>query len=401
MPIKSGFIDKLIARLDRLDPGSLQTHFLRLAGEKGLLETIFHAIQEGVVVLDDNQCIIYANRAAGRLLGFNVESAENQSITRYLREINWDLLLNLDEGEWSRLVSREIEISYPEHRFIDFYVVPLSLVNEGEEGAVLIMRDVTRERENQEQTLESERLQAVTLLAAGVAHEIGNPLNSLNIHLQLLERELKQMTDKDCSSLAELVDISKQEVARLDKIIHQFLRAVRPTLPQFETSSINELLSEAVGFMKHEIENRGVWIETKCADDIPAVKVDRAQIKQAFYNLIKNAVDAMPDGGMLRISAYLKDQFVVIAFKDTGSGIKPEELGRIFEPYHTTKSKGSGLGLMIVQRIVREHGGEMEVDSRPDEGTTFMVYLPSKERRIRLLKAHRGGNDDETPEDSS
>lgn len=401
MPIKSGFIDKLIERVDRLDPGSLQTHFLRLAGEKGLLETIFHAIQEGLVVLDEGGRIMYANRAAGRLLGFRVEDAEKQPISRYLREINWDLVLNLDEGEWSRMVSREIEISYPEHRFIEFYVVPLSLVKEDEQGAVLIMRDVTRERKDQAQTLESERLQAVTLLAAGVAHEIGNPLNSLHIHLQLLERELENVSEEDRKPLAELLEVSRKEVSRLDRIIHQFLRAVRPTLPQFEPSNLEELLRESVGFLKNEMEDRGVWFEIESADDLPTVKVDRAQMKQAFYNIIKNALEAMPDGGTLKISLYRKEPFVAAAFRDTGPGIDPKELGRIFEPYQTTKSEGSGLGLMIVQRIAREHGGEIEVDSRPNEGTTFILYLPGEEQRIRLLKAHRPQHEEHRTEDSS
>ncbi len=401
MPIKSGFIEKLIERMDRLDPGSLQTHFLHLAGEKGLLETIFHAIQEGVVVLDEEQRIIYANRAAGRLLGFRVEDAENQPISRYLQEIKWELVLNLDEGEWSRLASREIEISFPEHRFIEFYVVPLSMVKEDERGAVLIMRDVTREREDQAQTLESERLQAVTLLAAGVAHEIGNPLNSLHIHLQLLERELAHVPDAERASLDKLVDVCLKEVSRLDRIIHQFLRAVRPTLPQFESSDIRILLREAVEFLKNEIEDRGVWIEVECAEDLPKIKVDRAQIKQALYNIIKNALEAMPDGGTLKASIYLKEPFVAVAIRDSGPGIDPKELGQIFEPYQTTKPEGSGLGLMIVQRIAREHGGEIEVDSRPDEGTTFILYLPSDERRVRLLKAHRPENGDQTADDSS
>ncbi len=396
MPIKSGFVDKLIERLDRLDPGSLQTHFLRLAGEKGLLETIFHAIHEGLIVLDESGRILYANRAAGRLLGFKVEEAGNQPIDRYLQEINWNRVLDLDEGEWSRLASREIEISYPEHRFLDFYVVPLSLVDEKEKGAVLILRDVTREREHHAQTLQSERLQAVTLLAAGVAHEIGNPLNSLNIHLQLLEREVGDLPEESRASLMELLDVSKREISRLDRIIHQFLRAVRPTLPNFESSDIRELLRESVGFLQNEIEDRGVWVEIKCDDEVPVVKVDRAQIKQAFYNIVKNALEAMPSGGALKVSVYVKEPFVAVAFVDTGPGIDARELGRIFEPYQTTKKEGSGLGLMIVQRIAREHGGEIEVDSRPHEGTTFILYLPTDERRVRLLKAHRPGNGNET-----
>src|SRR5262245_57095529 len=124
--MKSGFIDKLIDRLDRIDSGSLQTQFLRLASEKGLLELIFQAIQEGLIVLDEHSNITYANRAAEKMFGFSAASAAGNPISRYLRDIEWDLVLDLDGDAWTKLVSREIEITYPERRFIDFYVVPLA-----------------------------------------------------------------------------------------------------------------------------------------------------------------------------------------------------------------------------------------------------------------------------------
>ncbi len=389
MPSKSGFLDKLIARLDRLDPDSLQTHFLHLAGEKGLLETIFHAIQEGIVVLDGRSRIVYANRATEKLLGLNIEQAQGQAIGRYLREVEWDLVLDLDEKEWSRLMSREVEISYPEHRFLDFYVVPLSLVNRNEKGAVVILRDVTRERENQASTVESEKVQALTLLAAGVAHEIGNPLNSLNIHLQLMQRELRNLPDTERENVTELVDVAIQEVTRLDQIIHQFLRAVRPTQPQLESCDIHVLIQETVKILHQEIKNRGILMETDFEEDAPELSVDRGQIKQAFFNVIKNAMEAMSEGGLLKIQTYVEGRFVAVAIQDNGPGIMPDELGSIFEAYQTSKQEGNGLGLMIVQRIIREHGGQIEVDSRPGEGTTFILYLPHDTPRMRLLKAHR------------
>lgn len=398
MPIKKGFIEKLISRIDRLDPGSMQTQFLRLAGEKGLLETIFHAIQEGIVVLDGRGCIAYANRATEKLMGISIEKASGQPISRYLGEVEWDLVLNLDEEEWSRLVSREIELTYPEHRYLDFYVVPLSLVDKEEAGAVVILRDVTRERENQASTVESEKLQALTLLAAGVAHEIGNPLNSLNIHLQLMQREVNQLPDEDRANLGELLDVASREVTRLDQIIHQFLRAVRPTQPQLETTDLKELLRESLNILRQEIRDRGVLIEEEHEEDLPSVKVDRGQIKQAFFNVTKNAMEAMTNGGILKISTFNEGRFVAISFADTGPGIAPDQLGSIFEAYQTTKNEGTGLGLLIVQRIIREHGGQIEVDSRPGKGTTFVLYLPNEERRIRLLKAHRA-NARTDPED--
>lgn len=385
--MKSAFLDKLMDRLDRVDPGSLQTHFLRLAREKGLLETLFRAVREGIIVLDGRGRITYANRAAEQMLGFQADAAAGQSIRRFLREMDWDRLLRLDPDEWSRLVSREIEITYPERRLLDFYVVPLSAAAEGERGAVVLLRDVTSDRDHEARAVESERLNALTLLAAGVAHEIGNPLNSLHIHLQLVERELAGLPPEKRKELAALVEVSRREVERLDGILTQFLRALRPAPPDLAPGSVADVLRETLNFLQHEIRDRDVLVEVEAPEALPAIPIDADQIKQAFFNIIRNAIQAMPGGGLLKIALRETDRFVEIAFRDRGPGIPPEDIHRIFEPYQTTRPDGSGLGLAIVQRIVRDHGGQIEVHSRPGEGTTFTILLPRTGQRLRLLQA--------------
>jgi len=386
--MKSGFFDRLIDRLDRVDPKSLQVHFLRLAQERGLLETIFQSIQEGVIVINGTGKLTYANRAAENLIGFSMETANGRPVSRYLREIDWERVLQLDTAEWSKLISQEIEVTYPEHRFLNLYVVPLSFSQQDETGAVIILRDVMDQRRQEADMLETERLNAVKLLAAGVAHEIGNPLNALNIHLQLLEREIRNLSEDHRKNLEELAEIARTEVSRLDLIITQFLRAVRPSRPKLVLSRVEELLKETLSLLRQEVQDRKIHVELDCPESLPKIRLDRNQIKQAFFNIIRNALQAMPDGGALRISLSFSDRFLAVTFQDTGVGIKREDFGRIFEPYYTTKPSGSGLGLMIVQRIVQDHGGQIEVLSKQDTGTHITVLLPLAERRIRLLKAH-------------
>jgi len=406
--MKSKFLDKLIDRLDRMDSDSVQTQFLHLAREKGLLETIFQAIQEGIVVVGSGARIRYANRTAEGLFGFKLDDAEGQPINRYIRDIDWEKVLNLDEDEWEKLIRREIEVTYPDHRFVEFYVVPLAAVEQGEQspteqpseaglhgsggsmgqGAVVIFRDVTRDRETTEESIESERMKALTLLAAGVAHEIGNPLNAVTIHLQLIERELEELSDKSMrENLTELVEVSKREVHRLDRIITQFLRAIRPSLPDRKPVEMERMLDETLALMQHEVSNRRILVEREQAKDVPNVPADETQVKQALFNIIKNALQAMGDGGILKIRTEVTSRFVSICFEDNGPGIAPEDLGAIYEAYHTTKEEGSGLGLMIVQRILRDHGGEIEICSTPERGTAFTLHFPRDDVRMALLEA--------------
>jgi two-component system, sporulation sensor kinase E len=379
--LKNTFLDKLLNRIDRVGQGDLQAYLQRLNNEKGFFETIFNTLQEGIVVVDSQGRIRYLNHAITTLLGIDPQKAMGTLMAQHLKELDWPKILA--EG---RVVSRDLEVFYPQPRYLNFYLVPLEDKDTSLMGFALIFHDLTARRAQAREAIESEKLNAVTLLAAGVAHELGNPLNSLNIHLQLLERDLrKHRGDMPNEDLLESVRIARSEVGRLDTIINQFLGAVRPSHAARSMVSINATVHESLSFLEPEIKDRDVIVQEELAEGLPLIPANEDQLKQAFYNLIKNAIQALSHGGILRVSTSRSDTHLQISFEDNGTGISIEDMAHITEPYFTRKKSGSGLGLFIVQRILHEHGGHLELLSEPGRGTTARILLPLAERRVRLL----------------
>jgi signal transduction histidine kinase len=191
--------------------------------------------------------------------------------------------------------------------------------------------------------------------------------------------------------VTQYLEVAKGEINRLDYIVTQFLQAIRPTPPNLELSSLNEVGDKTIELLLPELDNRGITVKCEFARGLPATPVDPAQIQQTLVNLIKNAMHAMTRGGVLTLQTGSTPEFVWVAVADTGGGISREKIKHIFEPYFTTKKKGTGLGLMIVQRIVRAHGGRIEVESNLGHGTCFRIWLPRHERQPRLLEARHDG----------
>ena len=361
----SDFFKGVRKHIGKLDASHLREQFERVADALEQSETLIRTLKEGLVRLDSQGLVIQANPAARQLLGMPPED--------FLPK------LGLPLGKSSK---REIAVTYPEFRTLEIQTIPF------DDETIVYVRDVTAERARTEEELRAGAAKAVCDLAAGVAHEIGNPLNSLGIHLQLLEREIDGLPESDDrESLASHVRIAKSEIARLDRILSQFLKALRPGNPDCKAMPLPPALRETLATLETEIADRGIAVAV--ADppaSLPDAWADATQVQQAFYNVIRNAIQAMDSGGRLDISFGTTRHMVWVAFRDNGPGIPSDRMGELFQPFSSTKRNGHGMGLMIVQRILRDHGGNVVLETSP-AGTRIQLNFQCDGPRMLLLDA--------------
>jgi signal transduction histidine kinase len=269
-----------------------------------------------------------------------------------------------------------------------------TLVSQGKiEGAIVHMEDITEKRRRDAQLRRAESLASLTTLAAGVAHEIKNPLGSISIHIQLIRKALQGKGKVPTAFLERHLGVVNEEIDRLNKIVVDFLFAVRPMDVQLRDGDPGELVASIADFIRPEAERAGVMVELSAAEGLPRVALDERLMKQALLNLVKNALAAMPGGGKLRLAALRVEDEVRLTVEDSGVGISEEDLPKIFEPYFTTKENGTGLGLTITFKIVREHDGEITVTSRPGQGSCFTISLPVPQKEKRLLPYDEGSRE--------
>jgi PAS domain S-box-containing protein len=397
----SDFYKRAIKKLDKLTAERCRELLISAAEEINRFETVLNSLPNGILVCDEKHCLIMANKAVQRLLPMNHIEAGNiplwsETQDERVREFFQKSLLGGD-----RVLDREIDIeAQGQNRLLSISVLPL-VCSHRITGSLIHIEDITEKRGREARLRWAENLASLTTLAAGVAHEIKNPLGSISIHLQLMQKALSknQKTKTEDPSnrlLGKYISVLNEEVERLNHIVVDFLFAVRPMSLELREADINALIAELVEFVRPEMEQSRIRVFLELDESLPLILMDERYMKQALLNLIKNAQAAMPEGGLLTIATIRDENEIKISVCDTGVGISEENLKKIFEPYFTTKETGTGLGLTLVFKIIREHQGEIAVDSREGGGTAFEIImpLPQKERRLLAYNAGRGRSED-------
>jgi len=380
----SGFIQKVFEKFEKLDRNKLRSIMLELSTEKELYKLVFDSMIEGVIVTNKDHKVILINKAMQDFISISAKRIHFQELEDYNFDPEIKGILEKTLAENEKIVDQEIHL----HRTDRMYTLSVLPLMSGEEliGHIIIMVDITEKKMREFQLRQAESLAALTTLSAGVAHEIKNPLASIDIHIQLLNREIQKFDPEEMKNMKNLLAIVKEEIDRLNSIVQDFLFAVRPMNMNLSRENINDILSELIDFLKYELEEADIKVSLEFDDDLSTVLVDPKYIKQAFMNIIKNAIEAIHDGGEIHIRTEEESKGdVIVHIEDTGEGIPENLMGKIFEPYFTTRKSGTGLGLVIVYKIIKELGGDIKINSREGEGTIFSIKLPVHEKKKKLL----------------
>jgi signal transduction histidine kinase len=395
------FIKRAVKKFPKLTREQIEELFIATTAEIDRLETVLESLGQGILVCDTRHVLVQANKCAERYLPITVLEPGNDPVwTRVHDEGIADFLeATLKIGD--RVEEREFNAETKGiQRLLSISVLPL--VREHRvTGSLIYIEDITEKRGREARLRRAENLASLTTLAAGVAHEIKNPLGSISIHIQLMQKALganrrlvEQSLPKNgkkagfnsyLDQLDKYIAVVNEEIDRLNHIVVDFLFAVRPMDLDLREGNLNTLIGELVNFVRFELSDASITCDLELEESLPLLKFDERYLKQALLNLVKNAAAAMPAGGKLTIKTAVRDNEALLSVQDTGLGIPEENLAKIFEPYFTTKATGSGLGLTLVFKIIREHQGEISVSSREGDGACFTISLPVPQKEHRLI----------------
>lgn len=405
------FDDRFLSKIGKIDRSHIREYLAQTLSQKQFLETLFDHLDEGIIVTDSGLRIIHSNGVARRMLQWPANKRFlGEPLAQRCPEGDLRFVLEQLTARPRALDGREFPFGPGGDRRLVLKAIPMDAPAEddGEPSAplwVFLLQDATERYRTLEEQARAQRLASLALLTAGIAHEIKNPLNSLNIHAEILLKQGQSAEGRDSldpAKVARAASVILEETQRLTEIVNVFIQAARPQGPILEKNSVNRVCEDIIRVLGPECEQAGVLLKADLDPDLPLILLDIHLMFQALRNLVRNALEAHEEALAAAVASpppkdlpaiilrtRLSPGAVTIDVVDNGPGIPEDKLERIFEPYFSTKFDGTGLGLMVVYRVVTEHQGVIHVDSRPGVGTRFKITLPLTERPVRLLEEPR------------
>jgi two-component system sensor histidine kinase HydH len=343
-----------------------------LSRVKALSDSLVEHMPMGLVAVDSDERVMVLNETAEKLLGRSSADTIGKPSSEILPPACQDMLRGL--GQARPIVEKEFDGAVGEGRLVPLEVV--AAVLRDDEGSIIgriaLFRDLSELQRLRKEVERNQRLAAVGRLAAVVAHEIRNPLSSLKGFATYFRQRYGEVPDD-----VKVADIMIQEVDRLNRVITELLEYSRPLSLNRTKTDLAGLLRNTLGTIEGQARDKGILIRTDLPSGIPEAAVDPDRMTRVFLNLFLNALAAMDRGGVLSVGIARQDEHTLrVSVIDTGTGVRKEDLGRVFDPYFTTKPSGTGLGLAIAHRIIEAHRGEIRLDSEPGKGAIFTILLP-------------------------
>ena len=396
------FSKRVSQKVSKLSDLQIKNLLDELSESSDMLDSIFQSIPTGLLIVSNSESnfrILKVNKAAERYIPFKLNpretAAESVPVWNTISDSDISGFLKATFESKKTNVSDEFSVrSSGGIRFVDISISPFARKNELV-GSIVRIEDVTEKR-NQEILLHRmEAMAGLTNIAANVAHEIKNPLGAISIHIQLIQKAVKKSRERDGllpdpKFVENYLDVVNSEIDRLNKIVVDFLMAVRPISVNLELVNPNSLLEAFVEFFRPEFTAKNVVLESDFCRNAPRILIDPKLFREVIVNFAQNSLAAIQNrftgsGGRISIQTRISDGKFVLRFSDNGSGMDNEVCARVFEPYFTTKANGTGLGMAMSYKIIKEFSGDIEVSSALGEGTEFVVTLPVPQQDRRLL----------------
>lgn len=395
----TNFNTRIADKISKLSDSQILSLFESITSDNLMLNSIIDSLTSGVIVVDSDWIPVLSNKAVERFIPLSMHLSDAQDekikIIKIIKDKDISRFFKNCVDLNKTNVSEEFTVSTSggNVRFITVSVTPL-LTNEKLNGNIIVVRDITEQR-NQEILLHRmESLASLTNLAASVAHEIKNPLGAISIHIQLLQKSIAKARDKenqlpDKKFVENYIDVVNEEIGNLNKIVVDFLFAVRPVSANLELLHPNSIIEKLIDFLKPEYEKEQIQLKLSLCPEDTRLLIDEKLFRDVLLNLSQNAIHAVNEKNsetkIIEFASLIRDDKYVLTISDNGCGIPEEKLNKIFEPYYTTKATGTGLGLTTVYKIVKEFSGDISVKSVQGEGTSFNISIPVPQLNKKLL----------------